>query len=52
MTEKQVAWELEKAMRNAGADSISFDTIVASGPNGALPHHRPSDKAIRPANPW
>lgn len=47
MTEKQVAWDLEKAMREAGADSISFDTIVASGPNGALPHHRPSDKQLR-----
>ena len=47
MTEKQVAWDLERAMREAGADSISFDTIVASGPNGALPHHRPSDKQLR-----
>ena len=51
MTEKQVAWELEKAMRDAGADSISFDTIVASGPNGALPHHRPSDKPIGKGEP-
>ena len=51
MTEKQVAWELEKAMRDAGADSISFDTIVASGPNGALPHHRPSDKQIQSGEP-
>ena len=51
MTEKQVAWELEKAMRDAGADSISFDTIVASGPNGALPHHHPSDKAIQSGEP-
>ena len=51
MTERQVAWELEKAMRDAGADSISFDTIVASGPNGALPHHRPSDKQIQDGEP-
>ena len=51
MSEKQVAWELEKAMREAGADSISFDTIVASGPNGALPHHRPSDKQIQAGEP-
>ena len=51
MTERQVAWELEKAMRDAGADSISFDTIVASGPNGALPHHRPSDKQIQSGEP-
>ncbi len=51
MTEKQVAWELEKSMRGHGADSISFDTIVASGPNGALPHHRPSDKVIQEGDP-
>ncbi|MFQ5933998.1 MAG: aminopeptidase P family N-terminal domain-containing protein, partial [Dehalococcoidia bacterium] len=51
MTEKQVAWELEKSMRDHGADSISFDTIVASGPNGALPHHRPSDRVIEEGEP-
>ena len=51
MTEKQVAWELEKSMRGHGADGISFDTIVASGPNGALPHHRPSDKVIQQGEP-
>ena len=50
-TERQVAWRLEKAMRELGADSLSFDTIVAAGPNGAMPHHRPSDKAIGPAEP-
>ena len=38
-------------MRDSGADSLSFDTIVASGPNGAMPHHRPSDRAIRPGEP-
>jgi len=51
MTEKQVAWELEKSMREHGADSISFDTIVASGPNGALPHHRPGDRTIQKGEP-
>ncbi len=51
MTEKQVAWELEKAMREQGADAISFETIVASGPNGALPHHRPGDRVIREGEP-
>jgi Xaa-Pro aminopeptidase len=45
-TEKEVAWQLEKAMRDFGADSLSFDTIVAAGPNGAMPHHRPSDRPI------
>ena len=50
-TEREVAWRLEKAMRELGADSPSFDTIVAAGPNGAMPHHRPSDRAIVPGEP-
>ena len=50
-TERDVAWRLEKAMRELGADSLSFDIIVAAGPNGAMPHHRPSDTAITPGEP-
>ena len=50
-TEREVAWRLEMAMRELGADSISFDTIVASGPNGAMPHHRPSDRPINEGEP-
>ena len=50
-TEKEIAWKLEKAMRELGADSISFDTIVAAGPNAALPHHRPDDSVIREGQP-
>ena len=50
-TEREVAWRLEKAMRELGADSLSFDTIVAAGPNGAMPHHRPSDRPIGPREP-
>ena len=50
-TELEVAWRLEVAMREAGADSLSFDTIVAAGPNGAMPHHRPSDRAIAEGEP-
>ena len=42
MTEKEVAWRLETAMRDFGADTISFDTIVAAGPNGAMAHHQPT----------
>jgi len=49
--EREVAWRLEKAMREFGADSLSFDTIVASGPNGAMPHHRPSNRAIQAGEP-
>ena len=46
MTEKQVAWELEKALRESGSQSLPFDIIVGSGPNAALPHAKPSDRAI------
>ena len=46
-TEREVAWRLERAMREFGADSVSFDTIVAAGPNGAMPHHRASDRPIQ-----
>lgn len=46
MTECQVAWMLEVAMRERGADASAFDIIVASGPNGALPHHRASASVI------
>ena len=51
MTEKEVAWRMEKAMRDFGADGISFDTIVAAGPNGAMAHHMPSDRPIQAGEP-
>ncbi len=51
MTEKEVAWRMEVAMREFGADNISFDTIVAAGPNGAMAHHRPSDSVIQAGQP-
>jgi Xaa-Pro aminopeptidase len=45
-TEEEFALELDFEMRRGGASGPSFDTIVASGPNGAKPHHRPSDRRI------
>ena len=51
MTEREVAWRMEMAMRDAGADSISFDTIVAAGPNGAMAHHMPTDTVIKRGDP-
>lgn len=51
MTEKQVAWEIEKAMRELGADGPSFQTIVAGGPNGAQPHAIPSDRPLQAGEP-
>jgi Xaa-Pro aminopeptidase len=46
VTEREFALALEWEMRTRGAAKTSFDTIVASGPNGAKPHARPSDRAI------
>jgi Xaa-Pro aminopeptidase len=46
LTEKAFALELEFAMRERGASGNSFDPIIASGPNGAKPHHSPSDRVI------
>ncbi len=51
MTEKEVAWKMETAMRDFGADAISFDTIVAAGPNGAMAHHQPTDYVIKQKDP-
>ena len=51
MTEKEVAWRMEVAMRELGAEGPSFDTIVAAGPNGAMPHHHPSDRPIQAGEP-
>jgi Xaa-Pro aminopeptidase len=45
-TESEVALELEWQMRRLGAEGISFETIVASGPNGAKPHHHPGPRRI------
>lgn len=51
MSEKQVAWMLEKNMRESGADGLSFPVIIASGPNSALPHAVPGDRRIRECEP-
>ena len=49
--EKDVAWELERSMREAGAEAVSFDIIVGAGPNGALPHHRAGETVIGDGQP-
>ncbi len=48
MKEVEVAAEMELTARKAGADGMSFDTIIASGARSALPHGRASSQAIKP----
>jgi Xaa-Pro aminopeptidase len=45
--ESEIAWALEVAMRNRGAEGKSFDFIVASGERGALPHGKASEKKLK-----
>ena len=47
MTEKQVAAELIYAMLLRGAEKVSFDPIVVSGPRSSMPHGVPSDHVIK-----
>ncbi|MBX6167753.1 MAG: aminopeptidase P family protein [Thermobispora bispora] len=47
VTERRIARWLDTAMLELGADRPAFDTIVASGPNGAIAHHAPTDREIR-----
>jgi len=47
MTEQAVRVELENYMLSNGADNISFETIIAAGPNGANPHARPGAYVIK-----
>jgi Xaa-Pro aminopeptidase len=44
--ERDVATAIEAGLRAAGYERAAFDTIVASGPNGALPHHRAGERLL------
>lgn len=50
-TEREVADDIESALRQAGFSHPAFDTIVAAGPNSALPHARPGDRRLQPGDP-
>jgi len=47
VTEREVAAEITYQHLKRGAEKMAFDPIVASGPNGARPHARPADRALR-----
>ena len=49
--EREVAWSIEKEIREKGAEAISFPPIVASGENAALPHAIPTNRNINKGEP-
>lgn len=46
VAEREFALALERTMLDLGADGVAFDSIVASGPNGAIPHHVPGSRQL------
>jgi len=51
VAESEVASTIERLMRELGADGTAFESIVASGPRGALPHARASSRRMRAGEP-
>ena len=45
-SERELSWRLDELFREHGGDGSAFETIVASGENGARPHARPTDRKI------
>jgi Xaa-Pro aminopeptidase len=50
VTERDIAAAIETAARTAGYERLAFDTIVASGPNAALPHYRAGTRILSPGD--
>ncbi len=48
--EREIAWDIEAALRQGGFERPAFETIVASGPNSARPHHRAGDRRLAPGD--
>jgi Xaa-Pro aminopeptidase len=46
-TEKQVAWEIEKYIREHDGEGLSFDTLVGAGERGSMPHCFPTDRKLK-----
>jgi Xaa-Pro aminopeptidase len=47
VTERELALDLEWRIRTGGAERLAFDVACLSGPEAALPHGSPGDRAIR-----
>jgi Xaa-Pro aminopeptidase len=45
-TERDLAWTLERLVREEGGDGLAFDIGLGAGPNGALPHSDPGERAV------
>jgi Xaa-Pro aminopeptidase len=46
-SERDLAWRLHELLHEHGAHDLSFESIVGSGPTGALPHGRPTDRIVQ-----
>lgn len=51
LTERELAWRIEREIRERGAEGVSFPPIVAAGPHGARPHHSPGDRPLAAGEP-
>ncbi len=51
LSERRVAWEIERRLREGGAEGLAFPPIVAAGVNSARPHHQPGDYLLRAGEP-
>lgn len=51
LAEQEVAWMIEQALRQAGAEGPSFPPMVAFGSNSARPHHDPGERRLQPGEP-
>jgi Xaa-Pro aminopeptidase len=47
-TERDLAWRMEQLFHEHGAHALAFETLVGSGPTGAMPHGRPTDRVVEP----
>ena len=51
ISESDIAWGIEKFLKENGADDIAFDTIVATGTNSSKPHHRAGSTVVKQGDP-
>lgn len=51
ITEQQIAWEMEKHLRENGSEDLPFKIIVCSGPNTSMPHAKPGQRKIANGDP-